>query len=99
MYKLHYSSQARNDLLGIQNYIARQSGSRKLGLEFTKRLRHTCRELASIKGAIGVARPEIIEGIRSHPFGNYIILFMYNDDSFEVVTIIEGHRDIENMFT
>ena len=37
-------------------------------------------------------------GLRSHPFGNYIIFFMYNDNNLEAVTIIEGHRDIEALF-
>ncbi|MBK6959225.1 MAG: type II toxin-antitoxin system RelE/ParE family toxin [Nitrosomonas sp.] len=55
-------------------------------------------QLASIKGTIGVERPELRENLRSHPFGSYIIFFMYNDNHFEVVTIIEGHRDIEVIF-
>lgn len=98
MYKLRYSDQVKADLVGIQRYVSSQSGSRKIGLEFTKRLRLKCRKLAGIIGIIGVARPELREGIRGHSFGNYVIFFMYTADSFEVVTIIERHRDIEPLF-
>jgi len=39
------------------------------------------------------------EGIRSIPYGNYVILFRYNDPYLEIVSIIEGHRDIEELFS
>ncbi len=31
-------------------------------------------------------------------FGNYVIFFVYNNECLDIVTIIEGHRDIETMF-
>ncbi|GJQ57407.1 MAG: hypothetical protein SCALA701_02080 [Candidatus Scalindua sp.] len=39
-----------------------------------------------------------MEGLRSFVYGNYVIFFMYNNDYLDIVTIIEGHRDIETMF-
>ncbi len=39
-----------------------------------------------------------MEGLHSFVYGNYVILFMYNNDLLDIVTIIEGHRDIEAMF-
>ena len=98
MYRLFYTTQAKNDLLHIKTYIAQQTGSLKLGSDFTKRIRLKCKELASIQGTIGVARPEIIQGIRSHPFGNYVIFFIYENDAFKVITIIEARRDIKTIF-
>ena len=38
------------------------------------------------------------EGLRSIPHGNYVILFRYRDALVEIVSIIEGHRDIEELF-
>jgi len=32
------------------------------------------------------------------PLGNYIILFQYSENRFEVVSVIERHRDIVSMF-
>ena len=75
-----------------------KSESRHVGQNFAQRRLDKCKELASIKGTIGVERPELRENLRSHPFGSYIIFFMYNDNHFEVVTIIEGHRDIKAIF-
>jgi plasmid stabilization system protein ParE len=36
--------------------------------------------------------------IRSVAFKSYVIFFRYVDDTFEVVNIIEGHRDIEALY-
>ncbi len=98
MYKLSYTEQAKLDLFAIQKYISKESGSAKIAYGFTKKLREKCKELASITGIIGRDRPEIMIGLRSHAFGNYVIFFRYVEQTFEVVTIIEGHRDIETHF-
>ena len=47
---------------------------------------------------MGRLRPELRESLLSFPYGNYVIFFMYNEDYLEIVTIIEGHRDIEAIF-
>lgn len=99
MFQLCYSKQAVEDLFQIQKYISHQSGSIKAGKSFTQFLRSKCRDLASTPGRVGVARPELEEMIRSHPVGNYIIFFRYRGPAFEVVTIVEGHRDIATVFS
>lgn len=98
MYKLSYTERAKSDLLGIHRYISKESGSAKIAYAFTKKLREKCKELASITGVIGRERPEIMQGLRSHALGNYVIFFRYDGQTFEVVTIIEGHKDIESHF-
>ncbi|MCK5373773.1 MAG: type II toxin-antitoxin system RelE/ParE family toxin [Alphaproteobacteria bacterium] len=98
MYKLSYTEQAKSDLVAIQRYIIQTSGLPKTGYNFTKKLRNKCKELASIKGIIGRERPEIMKGIRSHPVESYVIFFRYTEDTFEVITIIEGHKDIISHF-
>jgi toxin ParE1/3/4 len=90
--------QAKEDLANIAAYIADEKQKPSRWTEFAQRLLDKCKELASIKGTIGVERPELRENLRSCPFGSYIIFFMYSDNHFEVVTIIEGHRDIEAIF-
>lgn len=98
MYKLSYTERAKSDLLVIHRYISQESGSAKTAYAFTKKLREKCKQLASITGVIGRERPEIIKGLRSHAFGNYVIFFRYVEQTFDVVTIIEGHKDIESHF-
>ncbi|WP_246780918.1 type II toxin-antitoxin system RelE/ParE family toxin [Rhizobium sp. BK602] len=47
---------------------------------------------------MGRARPELLPDVRSFAFHGYVIFFRYVDDVFEVVNIIEGHRDLESHF-
>lgn len=98
MRKLYYLDQAKDDLVHIKQYIARESGSQKVALEFTHKIRQQCRKLAELPGEIGRSRPELSEGLYSFSYGNYVIFFRYVGNSLEVVTIIEGHRDIEALF-
>ena len=70
MYQLRYLAQARDDLLQIKRYIARETGSNAIALRYTEKLRQQCRELA----------------------------FRYRGALVEIVSIIEGHRDIEGLF-
>jgi toxin ParE1/3/4 len=51
----------------------------------------------------GRARPELRPDIRSIPFKNYLIFFRYlpsgtDRDIFEVVNVIESHRDLVAYF-
>ena len=99
MPQLRYFEQAKNDLIQIKRYIAKVSGSNEIALRYMEKLRQECRRLAALPGTMGRARPELGEGIRSIPYGNYVILFRYNGPSLEIVSIIEGHRDIEELFS
>jgi plasmid stabilization system protein ParE len=47
---------------------------------------------------MGRARPELMAEVRSFPHDNYVILFRYRDCVMEIISIIEGHRDIEELF-
>ena len=47
---------------------------------------------------LGRARPELRPDIRSFAFGSYVIFFRYKGQVFEVVNVLEGHRDIEEHF-
>ncbi|KYC41641.1 plasmid stabilization protein [Scytonema hofmannii PCC 7110] len=98
MYELRYLEQAKTDLLRIKRYIAKESGSNDVALQYTKKLRQQCQKLAELPGTMGRARPELMEGVRSFPHGNYVILFRYIDSVLEIISIIEGHRDIEELF-
>ncbi len=98
MHKLRYLEQAKDDLIQIKRYITKESGSQEVALQYTDKLRQQCRKLAQLPGQLGRLRPELMEGLRSIVHGNYVIFFMYNNECLDVVTIIEGHRDIATMF-
>lgn len=98
MRRLRLTSVARRDLIRIASYISRESRDRSLGHRFVDRVEAHCEKLASLPATLGTARPELEPGLRSTPFGNYLIFFRYVDDTVEIVKIIEGHRDIVAQF-
>jgi plasmid stabilization system protein ParE len=82
------------DFASILVYITRKSGSRVIGRCFVDRLNDQCKKLASLPGTLGRPRPELRPGIRSFAFKGYVIIFRYEGDTFEVVNVLEGHRDV-----
>ena len=98
MRRLVYLDAARRDLTQILRYIAQASGSTLTARHFTTALRQQCATLASLPGTLGTPRPELHPDIRSFPCRGYVIFFRYAADRLEVVTIMEGHRDVERWF-
>ena len=98
MRRLRVLPSAQADLLDILDYVARQSGSVAIGRRFVAALRAQCRHLAGLPGTLGRPRPELRSEIRSFPFRGYVIFFRYINEVFEVVNILEGHRDFDHHF-
>src|SRR5262249_7435979 len=96
--RLRMLPSAKADLVNILEYITRESGNLTVGRQFVSALRQHCRKLAALPGTLGRARPELRSDIRSAAFKSYVIFFRYVGDTFEVVNIIEGHRDIEALY-
>jgi toxin ParE1/3/4 len=90
-----YLPGAAADLVALFDFLARRSGSVKVSRDFIEQLRRKCRHAASLPGMIGRARPKLHPDVRSMAFKGYVILFRYRDALFEVVAVVEGHRDIE----
>jgi toxin ParE1/3/4 len=93
-----FLASVRADLLAILTYIAEMSGNVAVGEAFVSKLRAKCHKLASYEVVIGRARPELGDNIRSFPYMGYVIFFRYVEERFEVVNILEGHRDIDAFF-
>ena len=89
---------AVDDLTSILDYIARESGSPETARHFVDRIVRQCTRLASLPGMLGRARPELRADIRSFAFRGYVIFFRYRDDRLEVVSVLEGHRDVDAHF-
>ncbi len=98
MRRLIFLPDARRDLIQIQNYLATESGSLVVALAFIATLRRQCRKLAELPGTLGRARPELRPDLRGVTHRGYLILFRYDAARLEIVTIVEGHRDVEAIF-
>ena len=99
MRRLVYLSSARQDFRDILRYLTQESGDRAVARAFVNRLQQQCGKLASLPGTLGRARPELRPDIRSVPYRGYIIFFRYEAETFEVVNVLEGHRDFPSLFT
>ena len=98
MRQLVYLASARRDFAAILEYITRESGSLAIGQGFVDVLRQQCKKLASLPGTLGRARSELRPDIRSFAFKGYVIFFRYERQKFEVVNVLEGHRDVITYF-
>ena len=72
MSRLQFAALARDDLLDIARYIARDNPNR--ARSFVAELREQCVVLAQNPG-MGVAKPEYAEGLHMFPHGRYLIFF------------------------
>jgi plasmid stabilization system protein ParE len=95
--RLVYLSSARQDFRDILRYLTVESGDRAIARAFVDRLQQQCRRLASLPGTLGRGRPEFQPDIRSFPYRGYIVFFRYEADTFEVVNVLEGHRDFPSL--
>jgi plasmid stabilization system protein ParE len=89
-----FLASVQDDLIRILAYIARTSGSLSVAQRFVREPRDYCHRLAGLPGTMGQARPGIRADLGSTPYKNYVVFFRYIDAPFEVVNILEGHRDI-----
>jgi toxin ParE1/3/4 len=96
--RLVYLASARRDFADILEYITKQSGSLSTARRFVNLLRMQCGRLASLPGTLGRPRPELRPDVRSFAFKGYVIFFRYEANTFEVVNVLEGHRDIQTHF-
>ena len=98
MPRLVFSTAAREGLAEIEAYIEEASGSGEAAQDFVEEIICKCSRLAEFETKVGRSRPELLPDLRSSPFRNYVIFFRYISDTFYVVNILHGARDIDAFF-
>lgn len=83
------------DIADIWDYIAEDSVRRADA--WVDRLDTRLRTL-SIQPMIGRARDELAPGVRSLPFGRYVIFYQPLDDGIDVVRVLHAARDVRSQF-
>lgn len=96
--KLEYTAQASADFTEIAAYIAQESGYPETGEKFAEKLQSICERLATLPFNIGRRRDELKEDLYSYAFGNYLIFYTFDQEVITIITIREGHRNIEALF-
>lgn len=82
---------AQTDLEEIGDYIAQDNPSR--AVTFIQDIRAQCQRIGKSPMAYR-ARPELGDGIRSSPFGNYVILYRPQANDVLVVRVLHGAMDL-----
>jgi len=93
--QLRISPRASSDLIEIWIYIADDSVANADA--FIDKLYQAIQALGRQPGS-GRHREEVAPGIQSFPFGRYIIFYRAVTSGIEIVRVLHGARDIENIF-
>lgn len=87
--------QAEMDILDIWEYIAADSiVQADLWVDNLDR----SLDLQATQPKMGRDREELAPGLRSFPFGRYVVFFLPLEDGIDVVRVMHGSLDIEERF-
>ena len=86
---------AEADIIEIWDYIA--DDSLAAADRWVDRLGEQLRLLAA-QPMMGRARDELAPGVRSFPFGRYVVFYAPLDDGIDVIRVLHGARDIDAVF-
>ncbi|PZV27272.1 MAG: type II toxin-antitoxin system RelE/ParE family toxin [Snowella sp.] len=86
---------AELDLLNIWDYIADDSPDR--ADDFLDRIESKLMSLAQNSG-LGRKRSELLPDLRSFPIDNYVVFYQQIDGGIDVIRLLHGSRDIEEVF-
>lgn len=85
---------AKADLREIALFIENENPGR--GVAYVDEMQATFR-LYARTSLMGRARPEISDGLRCFPFGNYVIFYRPIQNGIAVVRVLHGARDIHKV--
>jgi toxin ParE1/3/4 len=85
--------QAEEDIASIALFIA--ADNPRAAQNWADGIQASCRRIGDMSG-IGAPRPEVTQGLRVLPVGNYLILYVESDDGVDVLRVIHGARDQGN---
>ena len=91
----NFSSRSLTDLNEILEYIARDKPL--AGVAFVQKLRDKCALLAE-NPELGELRADLAENLRAFSVGNYVIFYRIAPKGVEIVRVVSGHRNLEQMF-
>ena len=86
---------AEADILEVWDYIA--DDSIDAADRWVDRLDEQLRLLAA-QPMMGRSRDELSLGVRSFPFGRYVVFYAPLDDGIDVIRVLHGARDVDAVF-
>lgn len=95
MRQLRISATAQADLDEIWLFIAQDDPG--AADRFLERLLHACGRLIRAP-RMGRLREDLASDLRSLSFGHYLVFYRPTDSDIEIVRVLSGFRDIEEIF-
>jgi plasmid stabilization system protein ParE len=92
---LSISDEAESDFDDIWDYIAKDSPLK--ADRFIDQLYRKCFDISELNG-IGRQRDELSEGLLSITHKKYIIFFLRTETKVDIVRILRGSQDLEQLF-
>jgi len=89
------SAAAEADLEGIGDWIAEDSPNR--AVTFVRGMRERCLSLADFPRMFPLVPRYEHMGLRRRPYGDYLIFYRVGEDVIDIVRIIHGARDYEEI--
>ncbi|PYE88217.1 type II toxin-antitoxin system RelE/ParE family toxin [Phyllobacterium leguminum] len=86
--------QAEADIETIALYIADDNPS--AARRWLEEIHRFCQRIGEMPG-MGIARPDVRPDLRTFPVGNYLILYRQVDEYAEIVRVVHGARQWENL--
>lgn len=94
--KVLYAPEAVEDLLEIWLFIAKNADA-EVAERFVDRLEAACEKI--VEAPMGYRlRPELSVGLRSYPYGSYIIYFYPEAFGITIARVIHAARDVDPIF-
>jgi toxin ParE1/3/4 len=91
---VRFAPAAQRDLEEIAEYIGGENPA--AALRFVAELRHRCRLLGEMPRS-GAPRTDLWPGLRSLPFGAYVIFYTSKGSNVRIERILHGARDIPSV--
>jgi toxin ParE1/3/4 len=88
---IEYARRARIDLQDIWKFVA--NDNRRAATELLNHFGDIFTNLAS-NPMIGRSREELGAGVRSFPYGRYLIFYQPNDKTVAILRVLSSYRDI-----
>jgi toxin ParE1/3/4 len=90
-----FSPRARKDFDEILDFIGEADPDS--ALDFVTRLQLMCDQLAQMPG-MGRKRDDLAKGLRCFPVEKYLIFYRIVKSDIEIVRVLHGSRNIEEVF-
>jgi toxin ParE1/3/4 len=91
------SPEAEADLIQAAEYLDEETGTAVFGHRLHDEIDHVL-DLIAANPWMGRARPELQDGLRGFPHGQYTIFWRLNDNRIDIVRVLHQRQDVERAF-